>query len=269
MYSGSWEHGFFCYAPVGATNVGSIKAYFDPSLATNLSRRQRKKAIQRGAASADGHLTFPNPVSMGKGDPFGEFNLGSSIVLVFEAPKNFQFHLSPGQKIQCGNYLGRVEQVKEAVLETAVEPASAVVDALPTEPEVTQETTSTSIEAIPVVTETLQESPVAPESTPEPVANEIEAHEVALDAMETTEIEDAPVKVDTNEIIAADESSVKFAKHSLVETVIDNVLNVEEVSSKAVEVDDVIEISSSLPQNEIPAVIPADTVESDQVPSIA
>merc|ERR1711872_474877 len=44
VYSGSWEHGFFCYAPVGATNVGSIKAYFDPALETNLSRRRRKKS---------------------------------------------------------------------------------------------------------------------------------------------------------------------------------------------------------------------------------
>merc|ERR1712142_29900 len=85
------------------------------------SRRQRKKAIQRGATSADGHLTWANPVSMGKGDPFGEFNLGSSIVLVFEAPKNFKFHLTPGQKIQCGNYLGRLEQIK-SVIEPVVTP---------------------------------------------------------------------------------------------------------------------------------------------------
>lgn len=30
VYIGSWEHGFFSMAAVGATNVGSIKVYEDP-----------------------------------------------------------------------------------------------------------------------------------------------------------------------------------------------------------------------------------------------
>ena len=30
VYIGSWEHGFFSMAAVGATNVGSIKIYEDP-----------------------------------------------------------------------------------------------------------------------------------------------------------------------------------------------------------------------------------------------
>lgn len=119
VYSGTWEHGFFCYAPVGATNVGSIKAYFDPSLLTNLSRRQ-KKAITNGA-NYDGRLSFPAPIPLEKGAPFGEFNLGSSIVMVFEAPKNFKFHLSAGQKIQCGNFLGRLETIEDAEAEIAVD----------------------------------------------------------------------------------------------------------------------------------------------------
>ena len=119
VYSGTWEHGFFCYAPVGATNVGSIKAYFDPSLVTNLSRRQ-KKAITNGA-NYDGRLSFPAPIPLEKGAPFGEFNLGSSIVMVFEAPKNFKFHLSAGQKIQCGNFLGRLEVIEDAGAESAVD----------------------------------------------------------------------------------------------------------------------------------------------------
>ena len=29
VYYGNWKHGFFSYAAVGATNVGSIKVYCD------------------------------------------------------------------------------------------------------------------------------------------------------------------------------------------------------------------------------------------------
>jgi hypothetical protein len=41
-------------------------------------------------------------VHMCKGHPFGEFHLGSTIVLLFEAPKNFKFQLETGQRILVG-----------------------------------------------------------------------------------------------------------------------------------------------------------------------
>ncbi len=37
-----------------------------------------------------------------KGERLGGFKLGSTVVLVFEAPSNFQFSILPGQKIQYG-----------------------------------------------------------------------------------------------------------------------------------------------------------------------
>ena len=34
--------------------------------------------------------------------------MGSTIVLVFEAPESFEFAVSPGQKVRVGNRLGDV-----------------------------------------------------------------------------------------------------------------------------------------------------------------
>lgn len=45
-------------------------------------------------------------IVMRKGDQLGEFNLGSTIVLIFEAPKNFTFNLNAGQKIHFGEAMG-------------------------------------------------------------------------------------------------------------------------------------------------------------------
>ena len=44
-----------------------------------------------------------------KGDRIGHFNLGSSIVLVFEAPDNFEFQVRPGQTVKYGQPLGHLQ----------------------------------------------------------------------------------------------------------------------------------------------------------------
>ncbi|RWS26638.1 phosphatidylserine decarboxylase proenzyme-like protein [Leptotrombidium deliense] len=95
-YVGEWMHGFFSLIAVGATNVGSIKVYCDEDLRTNKMFNRRTAFIDR---------TFTENVALTKGDSFGEFNLGSTIVLVFEAPDNFTFNVKTGDRIKYGQLL--------------------------------------------------------------------------------------------------------------------------------------------------------------------
>ena len=76
---------------VGATNVGSIEVEFDRDLKTNVRKQ----------FSCDEQV-FVDKVAFEKGQHFGLFNLGSTIVLVFEAPDNFKFDVLPGQRLFVG-----------------------------------------------------------------------------------------------------------------------------------------------------------------------
>ena len=58
----------------------------------------------RPGARQDLCLDKPRPFV--RGAPFGEFNLGSTIVLVFEAPADFRFSLQPGDRVRVGRPLG-------------------------------------------------------------------------------------------------------------------------------------------------------------------
>jgi len=50
-----------------------------------------------------------------RADPVGNFLLGSSVVLVFSAPKTFQFVVEPGQKVEYGEALGFVVDNKQTI----------------------------------------------------------------------------------------------------------------------------------------------------------
>ena len=47
-----------------------------------------------------------DPIQVEKGEMFGEFNLGSTVVLVFEAPENFVFNVVNDQKVRMGEPMG-------------------------------------------------------------------------------------------------------------------------------------------------------------------
>lgn len=109
---GRWKHGFFGMVPVGATNVGSILLNFDKDLRTNVRGRRQPPGTFTEAV-----YTKASSVLRGKplrpGEEMGGFCLGSTIVLVFEAPKDFAFDVQAGQKVKVGERLGDVRPKTE------------------------------------------------------------------------------------------------------------------------------------------------------------
>ena len=97
---GNWKHGAFVMSAVGAYNVGSIKIHCDKELGTN-TRKGKQKSIHEKVFTKE---------SFTRGDCVGLFSMGSAIVLIFEAPKGFQFCIEPNQKVLIGQPLGTVVQ---------------------------------------------------------------------------------------------------------------------------------------------------------------
>jgi len=127
---GRWRHGFFGMVPVGATNVGSIKINFDQVRAIffflfSFFFFTYMKALRtnvRGRPPPPGTYTeavysAASPVLKGQplrpGQEMGGFCLGSTIVLVFEAPPTFEFGVHAGQRVRVGQKLGDTPKEKE------------------------------------------------------------------------------------------------------------------------------------------------------------
>ena len=137
---GRWRWGFFSFTPVGATNVGSIKINFDRELRTNslttdtAADRAAEEASGRGepySGFAEATYGAASKILGGhalrKGEEMGGFQLGSSIVLVFEAPRGlrksfdsgstegsrkdgWQWGVQQGQHVRYGEAIGWVEE---------------------------------------------------------------------------------------------------------------------------------------------------------------
>ncbi|KAK9451511.1 phosphatidylserine decarboxylase-domain-containing protein [Limtongia smithiae] len=109
---GRWRHGFFSMTPVGATNVGSIKIHFDKDLKTNdpsIKHRNLDKPICYEATYANASKVLGG-YPLEKGQQMGGFELGSTVVLVFEAPKQFEFSVKAGETVKVGQALGDIMQ---------------------------------------------------------------------------------------------------------------------------------------------------------------
>lgn len=107
---GEWDHGFFSYTAVGAYNVGSMTLNFDPELRTNRWRSRRGRVQAK---------VYDAPVPLARGEEMGLFKLGSTIVMVFEAPDGLEWAVGPGEKVRMGQpmFTEPLAEPKEGVLE--------------------------------------------------------------------------------------------------------------------------------------------------------
>lgn len=115
VLEGQWQQGYLGLAAIGATNIGSIELFIEPELRTN---RPRKKLLQ--SEPPEERLYQPEAVGvmLKKGDEFAAFNMGSTVVLVFQAPvqkslkdeahsSDFTFCIKRGDRIRMGEAIGR------------------------------------------------------------------------------------------------------------------------------------------------------------------
>jgi phosphatidylserine decarboxylase len=116
ILEGEWSQGLMAMAAVGATNVGSIEIAMEPELETNLPLLAQHAppivTTQKYGIGGEG-------LGVKAGDEVAVFNLGSTVVLVFEAPvigddsatsslqgEQFRFLLKKGQRVKMGEAIG-------------------------------------------------------------------------------------------------------------------------------------------------------------------
>lgn len=104
VLSGAWKHGFFSYIPVGAYNVGGMKLNFDPQLVTNndtaLHSYHNGVHYKQYSKSDSTRVTQYPGVELHRGDEIGYFELGSTVVLIFEVPVGHEFNWAIGRKAE-------------------------------------------------------------------------------------------------------------------------------------------------------------------------
>ncbi|XP_072963327.1 phosphatidylserine decarboxylase proenzyme 1, mitochondrial [Typha angustifolia] len=114
VLEGQWKEGFIALAAIGATNVGSIKLFIEPELQTNRPNWRLQ------SEPPDERMYEPKGIGVvvKKGEEVAAFNMGSTVVLVFQAPisespgkdslsSNFKFCVQAGDKIRVGEAIGR------------------------------------------------------------------------------------------------------------------------------------------------------------------
>jgi len=110
---GRWRYGFFSMTPVGATNVGSIRINFDKDLRTNNLLRDKPDGSYAEATYTNSS-TLLRGHALHVGEEMGGFSLGSTVILVFEAPKGRgKFCVEEKSKVKVGQAIFKVCKDKE------------------------------------------------------------------------------------------------------------------------------------------------------------
>ncbi|KAK9716348.1 hypothetical protein RND81_06G227400 [Saponaria officinalis] len=114
VLEGQWQQGYLALAAVGATTIGSIELFIEPELRTN---RPMKKLLQSEPPAERVYESGGAGLMAKKGEQVAVFNMGSTVVLVFQAPvaksskdstsSDFRFCVKRGDRIRVGEALGR------------------------------------------------------------------------------------------------------------------------------------------------------------------
>lgn len=99
--------------PVGATNVGSIHINFDKDLRTNNLLREKPDGSYAEATYTNSS-TLLRGHALHAGEEMGGFSLGSTVILVFEAPKgSVKFCVEEKSKVRVGQALFKIIKDKK------------------------------------------------------------------------------------------------------------------------------------------------------------
>lgn len=115
VLEGQWGEGFMAIAAVGAANVGSIKICTEPELKTN---RPKWRLLSSDPPDEKKYEPEGRGIMLKKGDEIAVFNMGSTVVLVFQAPvirseakgdypSEFEFCIKNGDRVKVGEAIGR------------------------------------------------------------------------------------------------------------------------------------------------------------------
>lgn len=101
---GEWKYGLMTQVYVGATNVGSMTLNHEPDFMSDVilyETREEKCELKQ----------YENEgVSLGKGEEVGMFRLGSTVVMIFEAPGNLRWKVQEGEKVKYGDVVADFEE---------------------------------------------------------------------------------------------------------------------------------------------------------------
>lgn len=110
---GNWKHGLMTQVYVGATNVGSMTLNHEPEFLTDVilyEDRNEKVELK----------TYSDEVILNKGGEVGMFRLGSTVVMIFEGPKDLEWTVEQGQKVRYGDVVAKVKSKGEEKIEKEV-----------------------------------------------------------------------------------------------------------------------------------------------------
>lgn len=110
VLSGNWAHGNMHYAAVAAYNVADIAIHADKGLQTN---RLRTIPFPMGGDTFvrtynQDKISGKGGFLLSRGEDVGTFKLGSTIVMCFEVPQDWEFTVPVGSKVILNQILGGV-----------------------------------------------------------------------------------------------------------------------------------------------------------------